>query len=251
MKTDVEEHDELGSAPPEVGATDAAKGSEAPRPPRKRKRKRIIVGVCIVIVALAAVAGGFTAFANTSGYCMVMCHTPLSGYTSSFDQNADVEGTDKWGNEVSDTTSMLAVTHRDWNAATCETCHPQDLNYRLSEFTWWAAGDYYYPLEEWKYADMEEYYGVEEDQMCLNEACHNISRDDLLAETNDTPLNPHSSQHGQIACGSCHKAHRASVMYCAKCHDEAVVPDGWITPDQEKVLLKDEQARLYGTEDSQ
>lgn len=214
--------------------------------PRKTKgHKRGITALCIVVVVLLVACGGFIAWVGSPDYCTSCCHTPLGSYVTTTDQNADSTGVDKWGNDVSDTTSMLAVTHRDWNAANCETCHPQDLNRRTSEFFWWVAGDYYYPLEEWSYSDMVDYYGVSSDEMCLNENCHNMTRDDLLALTNNVALNPHSAQHGEIACGSCHKAHRASVMYCAKCHKTAVVPEGWITPDEEKPILRDAKAALY------
>jgi len=30
--------------------------------------------------------------------------------------------------------------------------------------------------------------------------------------------NPHMSHVGELACGKCHKEHRASVMFCNKCH---------------------------------
>ena len=42
-------------------------------------------------------------------------------------------------------------------------------------------------------------------------------------------FNPHKAQHGEIECSECHKAHRASVMYCTQCHSEAEVPEGWLT----------------------
>lgn len=207
--------------------------------PRAPKRRRgVIAGVVVVAVAVLAVGvGAFSAYASSSDYCMSMCHTPLDGYVETYNQDAGVEGTDKWGNVVSNTSSMLATTHRDWNAADCATCHPQDLNRRLTEVGWWLTGDYYYPLEEWKSADMAEHYGVEEDALCLNEACHNMTRDELRAQTNDTRLNPHSNRHGDISCSTCHKAHRASVLQCAGCHDEAEVPSGWLTPSQEESLI--------------
>lgn len=31
--------------------------------------------------------------------------------------------------------------------------------------------------------------------------------------------NPHASHQGEIACESCHHAHRPSVDHCAQCHD--------------------------------
>jgi hypothetical protein len=33
------------------------------------------------------------------------------------------------------------------------------------------------------------------------------------------PKNPHESHEGEMECGECHHVHKASVDYCAKCHD--------------------------------
>ncbi|MFR2866327.1 MAG: cytochrome c3 family protein [Eggerthella lenta] len=40
--------------------------------------------------------------------------------------------------------------------------------------------------------------------------------------------NPHSNYHEELACGTCHKSHTASVMQCAQCHSDADVPAGWV-----------------------
>ena len=41
-------------------------------------------------------------------------------------------------------------------------------------------------------------------------------------------LNPHQVEHGEMACTDCHKAHRASVNQCSRCHLEAEIPEGWV-----------------------
>ena len=53
----------------------------------------------------------------------------------------------------------------------------------------------------------------------------------LEQATADMPFNPHTRQHGDIDCGTCHKAHRASTLYCTQCHAEAAdgLPAGWVT----------------------
>lgn len=84
---------------------------------------------------------------------------------------------------------------------------------------------------------MVEARGLESgEEFCLNEACHVnddgsvMTRDDLIEATSDMgERNPHVAQHGEVACSECHKAHRASVMYCTQCHSDAEVPDGWLT----------------------
>ena len=54
-------------------------------------------------------------------------------------------------------------------------------------------------------------------------------REDLKAATADLPRNVHIGQHGPVACTECHKAHRASVVYCTQCHSDVEIPDGWLT----------------------
>ena len=72
--------------------------------------------------------------------------------------------------------------------------------------------------------------GIEPDQFCLNESCHNLTREDLKQATSELgQYNPHQPQHGEQECSSCHKAHRASVNACTQCHSEAEVPEGWLT----------------------
>lgn len=37
------------------------------------------------------------------------------------------------------------------------------------------------------------------------------------------------AHHEELECTTCHKAHRASVMYCTQCHAQAEVPEGWLS----------------------
>ena len=41
----------------------------------------------------------------------------------------------------------------------------------------------------------------------------------VAAKTNKLDPNPHDSHLGEIECGQCHHAHKASVLVCAGCHD--------------------------------
>jgi fumarate reductase flavoprotein subunit len=41
----------------------------------------------------------------------------------------------------------------------------------------------------------------------------------VAAKTNKVDPNPHDSHLGEIECGQCHHAHKASVLVCAGCHD--------------------------------
>ena len=68
------------------------------------------------------------------------------------------------------------------------------------------------------------------DELCLNESCHHLTRDDLYELTADMgTYNPHWAHHEELECTTCHKAHRASVMYRTQCHAQAEVPEGWLS----------------------
>jgi hypothetical protein len=41
----------------------------------------------------------------------------------------------------------------------------------------------------------------------------------VAAQTNKLDPNPHDSHLGEIECGRCHHAHKASVNACVACHD--------------------------------
>ena len=42
-----------------------------------------------------------------------------------------------------------------------------------------------------------------------------------MKATADKAFNPHSNHHGEANCSDCHKSHRASVMQCTQCHNDA------------------------------
>jgi hypothetical protein len=48
--------------------------------------------------------------------------------------------------------------------------------------------------------------------------CHGTYAAIAAKTANDTP-NPHASHKGDLPCESCHHSHKASVDYCAQCHD--------------------------------
>ena len=65
-----------------------------------------------------------------------------------------------------------------------------------------------------------------------------MTREELTEKTADREFNPHVMQHDNYDCSTCHKAHRASIYYCTKCHSEAAddLPAGWLTmKDAEKL----------------
>jgi hypothetical protein len=48
--------------------------------------------------------------------------------------------------------------------------------------------------------------------------CHG-TYSQLAAKTGADEPNPHASHLGEISCMNCHHVHRASVTYCAQCHN--------------------------------
>lgn len=211
--------------------------------PKKHRSKKlpIIVGVVAVIVIVAGV--GLFVWHEQPGFCNAICHTPMDPYLETYEQEAGQVGVDKFGNEVENTSALLCVSHKasaqEGGAdATCLTCHVPTLSEQVTEGVNWVTGNYYDPLEERDLADLTEARGISSEEFCLNESCHNMTVDDLKQATSHYAYNPHSSQHGKDDCSDCHKAHRASVMKCAECHSAAAIPEGWITPAEDKIILK-------------
>ena len=209
--------------------------ADTPSPKKKTKRWPIVTGV---VVAVLVVAGaGMWVWHEQPSFCGAICHTPMETYLPTYEAEPGQPATDKWGNEVSDASSMLAASHRSLNGDTCLSCHVPTLDEQIAEGMNWVTGNYYYPLDERTDEDLTEARGLQGDDFCLNEACHAETRADLKELTADMgQYNPHNAQHGELARTTCHKAHRASVMYCAQCHDDAEVPEGWVAGDEGDAL---------------
>ena len=200
----------------------------APKKSSAKKRVGIVCGVIAVIVAIAGF--GMWTWHDDPSFCGTVCHTPMASYLETYDQKPNTEGVDKYGNPVSNTSAMLAVQHGAMGFD-CLTCHKATLGQQISEGTAWLAGNYTYPLDERSVAELGEPTGMGSDEMCLNESCHNMTRDDLYNLTADAEnlYNPHWSHHETLDCGTCHKAHGQSVLYCTQCHAQAPVPEGWLS----------------------
>ena len=100
--TDVETTDEA------VKAEGAEAGEAAPK--KKGKKWPIVVGV--VAVVLIAAGAGFWVWHEQPSFCNAICHTPMDEYLETYEQEPGTTGVDKWGNEVSNTNAMLAVSHK-------------------------------------------------------------------------------------------------------------------------------------------
>lgn len=207
---------------------DSPAETAAPKKSSAKKRVGIVCGVIAVIVAIAGF--GMWTWHDDPSFCGTVCHTPMASYLETYDQKPNTEGVDKYGNPVSNTSAMLAVQHGAMGFD-CLTCHKPTLGQQISEGTAWLTGNYTYPLDERSVAELGEPTGMGSDEMCLNESCHNMTRDDLYNLTADEEnlYNPHWSHHETLDCGTCHKAHGQSVLYCTQCHAQAPVPEGWLS----------------------
>lgn len=207
--------------------------------PKKFAKKRCRYSVVLAVVALVIViaGAGLWTWHEQPSFCAAICHTPMDGYLETYEEEPGQTGLDKWGNEVTNSSSMMAPTHRVGAGTDCMDCHTPVLNQQISEGINWVSGNYQFPLNERTLAEITEPAGLDYKALCLNESCHNMSEDDLAQTTADMgTYNPHSMHHEDIDCGMCHKAHRASVMYCTKCHATAEVPDGWLSASQAALI---------------
>ncbi|MCI8367804.1 MAG: cytochrome c3 family protein [Eggerthellaceae bacterium] len=221
-----------------AGNAAASDGSASAKRPRSRKG---IIAVAVVAVVAVVAGAGFWVWHEQPSFCGAICHTPMSAYVEMYEADASGPVADKWGNQVSDPSAMMSVSHAQ-EGMDCLDCHEPTLGQQMSEGAHWVTGDYEFPLQERNTTDLVAALGKSPDEFCLNEACHNMTRADLEEATADMGLyNPHSAHHMEFDCGTCHKAHRASVMYCTQCHASAEVPEGWLTADESNAL---ERAQL-------
>ncbi|WP_282209499.1 cytochrome c3 family protein [Parvibacter caecicola] len=208
---------------------------KAPAPKRKGRRAAI---AGVVVAAVLVVAGaGLWVWHEQPSFCGAICHTPMDNYLATYEAPLGQATTDKWGNPVADSSSMLAAVHAA-EGDTCMDCHIPTLSEQVSEGVAWVAGNYEFPLLERDATDLTEASGRANDELCLNESCHNLTREDLVEKTADMgTYNPHEPHHMELDCTTCHKAHRASVMYCSQCHAQAEVPEGWISMGESNELV--------------
>ena len=144
---------------------------------------------------------------------------------------------------------MLAPVHAQ-EGITCVGCHVPQMSEQVTEGLGWLTGSYSvvqtvderFVPEEKTLSDLTAARGIASEAFCLNSGCHvnddgsTMTRDDLVDKTSYMKRNPHVQEHGEVACSECHKAHRASTVYCSKCHSDATIPDGWISYKEAEAL---------------
>lgn len=239
-KDQVEETAEAAAGKTVADVEAAAGEAEAePAKPAKRKMsKQKRTGIMVAVVAAVAIAAaGMWVWHEQPSFCNAFCHTPMDGYLTTFNEELGTEGVDKWGNKVSDTSSMLATVHASHEGTNCISCHVPTIGEQVSEGIKWLTGNYevvqskdlHFTPTEKSLSDLTAARGIDGEQFCLNSSCHNMTREELAEKTSSMTRNPHVEQHGEVQCSECHKAHRASTNYCSKCHADAEIPEGWVS----------------------
>ena len=231
-----------------AGAADAA-GAASATPSRKRSCRKVTAVVATMAVVLVTAGAGFMVWHDSPSFCNAICHTPMDGYLTTYESTPGEAATDKWGNQVADASSMLAPVHAQ-EGITCVGCHMPQMSEQVTEGLGWLTGSYSvvqtaderFVPEEKSLSDLTEARGIASEAFCLNSGCHvnddgsTMTRDDLVEKTSYMKRNPHVQEHGEVACNECHKAHRASTVYCSKCHSDATIPDDWISYKEAEAL---------------
>ncbi len=219
------------SASPE-GSAEAAPATPNSKALKRRKRGIAIGVICAIVVVAGA---GFWVWHEQPSFCNAICHSPMDPALETYEGNSGESGVDKWGNPVEDMGTLMVVQHKEAADTVCLDCHVPTIDQQIGEGVHWVSGTYDYPLDECSLTDLNAYRHLSSaDEFCLNEGCHNMTRDDLARATGGQKYNPHATiaGHRQLECSDCHKAHRQSVMACTRCHDEANVPEGWLSADE-------------------
>ena len=226
---------------------------------KAKKKWPVVLGVVAAVLLLAGI--GMFVWHEQPSFCGAICHDTMDAYLEGYNQEDNAVGVDKYGNDVANTHSMLAVSHKSQNVA-CLGCHVPSVSQQIGEGMMTISGSYTvvdrvngngFAQHERTLSDLLVNAGHADDtgkgdQFCLRSGCHDMDRAELakvqvVEGTVRQPhlwLNtPHASAGGmEFACGDCHKSHRASVNACTACHADAVSPEGWLTFAESNAVMK-------------
>ncbi|WP_172136414.1 cytochrome c3 family protein [Adlercreutzia sp. ZJ473] len=209
-------------------------GATAKKPSEKKRKRAITLGVVAAVIIVAG--AGFWVWHEQPSFCNAICHAPQDPINETYDGVSGEAGFDKWGNPVEDMGDLLVVQHKEAADATCLSCHVPTIGQQVTEGMLWVSGNYQYPLDERSLTDLNHYLQAEDESaFCMNDSCHNMTRDDLARATSSYgKRNPHVTEvkHTEMECSDCHKSHRQSVNACSRCHDDVKVPDGWLSAEE-------------------
>lgn len=150
----------------------------------------------------AAGGAGAGVAERSEAWCAEACHSPMDVYVDTF-LSTD-EGT----------TALSAVHGR--LGATCSSCHEWDEVSAREMIEAEESGGF--KVSKSGYLKIPTDY---DESLCLNEACHNMTRQELSEMSEGWAWNVHSDRHGSLECSTCHKAHSESTLTCAQCHEDA------------------------------
>lgn len=228
----------------------------APAPKKKRTKKLAIAGVVVVI--LIAVGAGMMVWHESPTFCSTLCHIEGT-YVDNYMQEQGATGTDKYGNEVSNTNAMMAVLHRNTKATAkpeilCVDCHVPNMGELAHDGMNFVSGNYPMPRNERTASGLMSWDGKEGASFCANENCHvyllgddgKLSTSKLASITSAREFNPHEQHHANLTleCTDCHKGHRASTVVCTACHEHenTALPDGWVKYGESRQILQEAYA---------
>ncbi len=241
------------------GAVDGVKQVAAEPAAKAKKKWPVVLGVVAAVLLLAGI--GMFVWHEQPSFCGAICHDTMDAYLEGYNQEDNAAGVDKYGNDVANTHSMLAVSHKSQNVA-CLGCHVPSVSQQIGEGMMTISGSYTvvdrvngngFAQHERTLSDLLVNAGHADDtgkgdQFCLRSGCHDMDRAELakiqvVEGTVRQPhlwLNtPHASAGGmEFACGDCHKSHRASVNMCTACHADAESPEGWLTFAESNAIMK-------------
>lgn len=219
---------------------DTPSGLSEKRKGGKHRRRYMTLGVVAAIVIVAG--AGFWVWHEQPSFCNAICHAPQDPHSQTYFAQSGQPALDKWGNEVEDAGDMLVVAHRENGDLACMDCHVPTITEQITEGVSWISGNYNYPLDERSLTDLNHYLQKDdESEFCLNDGCHNMTRDDLARATAGMTRNPHVTEvrHVEMECSDCHKSHRQSVQACSRCHEDTEIPDGWLSAEEAAEITSD------------
>lgn len=221
-------------ATPDAASAEASKPAD---PSKKKKHRRLGITLGVVAAIVIVAGSAFWVWHEQPSFCNAICHAPMDPANETYEGVSGESGVDKWGNYVEDMGTLMVVQHKEGGDLVCLDCHVPTIDQQVGEVVHWVGGTYGYPLDERSLSELNAYNKFPDSaEFCMNDRCHNMTRDDLARATGGTKYNPHVTavNHDQMECSDCHKAHRQSVMACTRCHttDEVDVPAGWLTAEE-------------------
>ena len=148
-------------------------------------RRGVLLLLILLVLADTAYAGWQLTYTQPKLICN-MCHN-IQPYVESYS-----------------TSHYLDHVHAEANVS-CKDCHHVTPLLAATEAFTYITGNAQDPMRETTLPK----------EACLQ--CHR-SYESLAERTSGLEPNPHDSHLGELDCSICHKAHRASEVYCTQCH---------------------------------